>query len=78
MPANNLARRHPFVLNSRIAPKHWSDKAMRKTLPHYDWKAVMEDLQRDVAWVETTHIPAESASAASGAKEPMPTEDWGF
>lgn len=48
VPANNLARRHPFVLNMRIPPHTWAKEAQSRRLPRYDWEAVLADMQQDI------------------------------
>ena len=37
VPANELARRHPFMLNIRLEPLRWAKLAVRGRLPVYTW-----------------------------------------
>ena len=46
MPANELARRHPFMLNIRLEPLRWAKLAVRGRLPVYTWNTVLADLKR--------------------------------
>lgn len=45
--ANNMARRHPFILNARVSPARWAVNAVKGRLPAYDWEVVLRDLQQD-------------------------------
>ena len=45
-PANDLARRHPHVLNARTEPLRWVQDAARGGLPASVWAAVLTDLCR--------------------------------
>ncbi|KAK9797729.1 hypothetical protein WJX73_001552 [Symbiochloris irregularis] len=64
VPANNLARRHPFVLSTRIAPRTWSRDAVQGCLPHYDWEAVLEDMKQDTSAHVATPASANASDAA--------------
>ena len=44
-PANQLARKHPFILNARIEPLQWAKMAVRGRLPAYAWKDVLNDIK---------------------------------
>ena len=51
VPANELARKHPFMLNIRLEPLRWAKLAVRGRLPLYTWDAVLKDLKRNTgAW----------------------------
>ena len=45
-PANELARRHPHVLNNRVEPLRWAKGAAAAGLPAHAWAAVLADVQR--------------------------------
>jgi len=45
-PANQLARKHPFILNAKIEPLQWAKMAVRGRLPAYAWKEVLNDIKR--------------------------------
>ena len=79
VPANNLARRHPFVLNARIAPKEWSSKATRGSLPQYKWRALLADLKRDVDPAQWQTGPsAGSGQPEAAAPALVAAADWKF
>ncbi len=46
-PANELARKHPFVLNCKLEPLRWAKLAVRGRLPVYTWNTVLADLKRN-------------------------------
>ena len=46
-PANELARKHPFILNCKLEPLRWAKLAVRGRLPLYTWNAVLSDLKRN-------------------------------
>ena len=46
-PANQLARKHPFILNARIEPLQWAKMAVRGRLPAYEWKDVLNDIKQN-------------------------------
>ena len=45
LPANDLARRHPAVLNLRTEPLQWAKGAARQGLPESMWAPVVADLR---------------------------------
>ena len=45
LPANELARRHPAVLNLRTEPLQWAKGAARQGLPESMWAPVVADLR---------------------------------
>ena len=47
VPANELARKHPFVLNCKLEPLRWAKLAVRGRLPLYTWTDVLRDLKRN-------------------------------
>ena len=44
-PANQLARKHPFILNAKIEPLQWAKMAVRGRLPAYAWGEVLADIK---------------------------------
>lgn len=46
-PANELARKHPFILNCKLEPLRWAKLAVRGRLPVYTWTTVLADLKRN-------------------------------
>ena len=44
-PANQLARKHPFILNAKIEPLQWAKMAVRGRLPAYAWGDVLADIK---------------------------------
>ncbi|KAK9909255.1 hypothetical protein WJX75_009573 [Coccomyxa subellipsoidea] len=46
-PANELARKHPFILNCKLEPLRWAKLAVRGRLPVYTWNTVLNDLKRN-------------------------------
>ena len=47
LPANELARKHPFILNARIQPMQWAKMAVRGRLPAYAWGDVLADIKKN-------------------------------
>ncbi len=45
-PANQLARKHPFILNAKIEPFQWARMAVRGRLPAYKWQDVLSDIKK--------------------------------
>ena len=82
VPANNLARRHPFVLNARIPPRQWLVRSTRATLPPYPWNAVLTDMRRDAGQASapsrTTRAAPDKRGQWSGSSAPnfVPADDW--
>ena len=54
-PANQLARKHPFILNARIEPLQWAKMAVRGRLPAYEWKDVLNDIKKHAGTHDACH-----------------------
>ena len=70
------------MLNARVVAKLWSDKATRSQLPHYNWKAVMQDTRLDCGLVQelpeagVVRVPA--PVVIPPPRTFVPAADWGF
>lgn len=58
-PANQLARKHPFILNAKIEPLQWAKMAVRGRLPAYEWKDVLNDIKQHTGIQDACRIPSE-------------------
>ncbi|EIE25402.1 hypothetical protein COCSUDRAFT_32637 [Coccomyxa subellipsoidea C-169] len=71
-PANELARKHPFILNCKLEPLRWAKLAVRGRLPVYTWTTVLADLKRNTgvgkSCITDTH--------SSTIKFKNPNRDW--
>eukprot|EP00884_Botryococcus_braunii_P000505 jgi/Botrbrau1/10455/Bobra.0133s0062.1 len=76
--ANNMARRHPFILNAQVAPSKWAINAVRGRLPAYDWEVVLRDLQQDCGDAKVVGVTKPVRSGRRQAKvtvEDFPLRD---
>ena len=55
LPANELARKHPFILNARIQPLQWAKMAVRGRLPAYAWGDVLADIKKNTGLASWMH-----------------------
>lgn len=46
-PANELARKHPFILNCKLEPLRWAKLAVRGRLPVYIWNTVLMEMKHN-------------------------------
>jgi len=53
LPANELARKHPFILNCKLEPLRWSKLAVRGRLPVYTWNSVLDGLKANTGAFST-------------------------
>lgn len=83
LPANELARRHPAVLNLRTEPLQWAKGAARQGLPESMWAPVVADLQAAAGASPSTDpekgpgspAAAPAAEASGGAASASPSLD---
>lgn len=79
-PANQLARKHPFILNARIEPLQWAKMAVRGRLPGYAWGAVLADIKkytgRALSLLSTSapvHVACAACTTRRGARSILPS-----
>ncbi|CAL8460640.1 g170 [Coccomyxa elongata] len=71
-PANELARKHPFVLNCKLEPLRWAKLAVRGRLPVYTWNTVLADLKRNTGAVQACITDTQSSTI----KFKNPNKEW--